>query len=247
MRAMPEGSVAAVVVDPPYGLEFMGKTWDKLDWTDGGSMTKTGIGERNIPWPSYSGTGAAGTANATCAKCKGRMRGANLCECGSPDWRIKGRPLDAGANAKRMQAQQAWHLAWLVEAYRVLEPGGVLKTFGGTRVFHRLAGAMEAAGFEGLRLEAWGYGSGFPKSHSVSKSIDKRAGVQGEIIGHTRGVTVADNHGFGGIARGAVGVVQKAADIPVRALVTPEAVLWVGWGTALKPVWEPVLVAAKRG
>ena len=84
MRSMPDGSVDAVVCDPPYGLEFMGKDWDRLDgeaWRTGGAFTKPGIGDRATAWPSY---GSGDTANATCATCVGRMRGAKRCECAAP-------------------------------------------------------------------------------------------------------------------------------------------------------------------
>jgi len=97
---------------------------------------------------------------------------------------------------------QKWHAEWLAEAYRVLPPGGVLKAFSGTRTYHRLAAAMEAVGFEDVKLVAWAYGSGFPKSLDISKALDKRA----------------ENDA------------AKRFD---------------GWGTALKPSWEPVLVGRK--
>jgi site-specific DNA-methyltransferase (adenine-specific) len=125
MRELPEGGIQILVADPPYGLEFMSKDFDKL-----------GDGE----------------------------------------------------------AQQLWHLKWLRAAYRVLEPGGVIKAFSAPRTFHRLAAAMELAGFTELRLEAWAYGSGFPKSLDI------------------------------GAAAG-------------------EA--WTGWGSALKPAWEPFVVGTK--
>ena len=155
----------------------MGKEWDRLDWTDGGGMMGVGMGGREIPWPSYSGTGAAGTANATCATCGGRMRGGNKCSCDTPDWRVKGKPLNHSANAERMQKQQHSHRIWLTEAYRALRPGGVIKAFSGTRTFHRMAAAMTEAGFVDLRVESWNYGSGFPKSMNIGKALDKIAGT----------------------------------------------------------------------
>ena len=158
LKGYEDGSIGAVVSDPPYGLEFMGKKWDRLDWTDGGGMMGVGMGGREIPWPSYSGTGAAGTANATCATCGGRMRGGNKCSCDKPDWRVKGQPLNLSANAERMQKQQHSHRIWLTEAFRVLRPGGVIKAFSGTRTFHRMAYAMREAGFVDLRIESWNYG-----------------------------------------------------------------------------------------
>ena len=216
----------------------MGKDWDKLDWTDGGGMAKVGLGGRNIPWPSYSGTGAAGTANATCATCGGRMRGAKTCSCETPDWRVKGQPLNQNANVLRMKAQQDWHRVWLIEAFRVLQPGGRIKAFGGTRVFHRLAAAMVEAGFVDVRLEAWAYGSGFPKSHNVAVYMDrmltegKSRTIKRKGVGNLNGRFADAGKGF---------VSQSKA----HTVTTTEALPWVGWGTALKPSWEPILTARK--
>jgi len=89
--------------------------------------------------------------------------------------------------------------------------------------------------------------SGFPKSLNVSKAIDKHLGKDGErpVVGTTRGVSVEDDQGFGGIARGAVGVKQTPTDIEVTAGASEEAQRFDGWGTALKPAWEPFLVGYK--
>jgi len=137
-------------------------------------------------------------------------------------------------------SQELW-----TEIYRVRKPGGIVKSFGGTRTFHRMALAMEEAGFTGISVEAWTYGSGFPKSLNIGKALDKQAGVKGEVVGYSRGVEVEDNQGYGGIARGGVGIVQKGTDLPVHALVTEGAKKWEGWGTALKPAWEPICVGYK--
>ena len=67
--------------------------------------------------------------------------------------------------------------------YRVLKPGALLLAFGGTRTYHRIACAIEDAGFEIRDTIAWVYGSGFPKSYDISKGIDKQAGAQREVIG----------------------------------------------------------------
>ena len=142
--------------------------------------------------------------------------------------------------------QRAWHRAWLEESYRVLKPNGVLKAFSGTRTYHHLIAMMGEVGFSDLKVEAWGYGSGFPKSHNLSKQFEKKSGFEGEIIGYKPGVSVEDSQGHGGIARGGVGIVQKNAMIPVRALVSDEAQQWNGWGTALKPAWEPVCIGVKK-
>lgn len=195
----------------------MGKKWDRLDWTDGGGMMGVGMGGREIPWPSYSGTGAAGTANATCATCGGRMRGGNKCSCDKPDWRVKGKPLNLSANAERMQKQQHSHRMWLTEVYRVLRPGGVIKAFSGTRTFHRMAAAMAEAGFVDLRVVSWSYGSGFPKSANIGKKL-----AQYEAARSSDPFWLESNTD-----------VAKGSE------------RWTGWGTALKPAWEPVVVGRK--
>src|SRR5699024_5294258 len=71
---------------------------------------------------------------------------------------------------------------WAEACYRVLKPGGHIAAFGGTRTLHRLAVAIEDAGFEMRDSLAWLYGSGFPKSHDVGKAIDKLAGAEREIL-----------------------------------------------------------------
>lgn len=227
----------------------MGKKWDRLDWTDGGGMMGVGMGGREIPWPSYSGTGAAGTANATCATCGGRMRGGNKCSCDKPDWRVKGQPLNLSANAERMQKQQHSHRIWLTEVYRVLRPGGVIKAFSGTRTFHRMAAAMGEAGFVDMSVSCWCYGSGFPKSMNISKQIDKTAGVtRTEVIGKGKagsGFQYGNpgEGGFGNISGKDTGVRTSSWDVTAPA--TEPAHHWQGWGTALKPAWEPVVVGRK--
>jgi site-specific DNA-methyltransferase (adenine-specific) len=164
MAGMEAGSVDAVVTDPPYGLEFMGMSWDKLDWRDGGGMSKCGLGDRATEWVSYGGE----TANATCAVCGGRMRGANKCNCESPEWRVKGEAYHS-RNAHRAAMMQEWHQAWATEALRVLKPSHYLLAFGGTRTWHRLACALEDAGFEIRDTIMWLYGTGFPKGDANLK------------------------------------------------------------------------------
>lgn len=78
-------------------------------------------------------------------------------------------------SAESQRGMQKWHGAWLSEVYRVLQPGSQVKAFGGTRTFHRLGMAMENVGFKGVRQEAWNYATGFPKSLSVGKAVNKAA------------------------------------------------------------------------
>ena len=279
MAAMPDASVDAVVTDPPYGLEFMGKEWDRLEFAGGGGnsgrVTGTGI-NRNSPRFYYQ---------------EGR-------------------------------AQQDWHHRWATEALRVLKPGGHLLAFGGTRTYHRLACAIEDAGFEIRDTLCWLYGSGFPKSLDVSKAIDRKRDDLNDIQRVTTFVAAnrggksnreIDAHfGFNGMAghwtntRGAQAAVptwdqwlalkdlcgfgdemdaevwrlngrkgqpgeawnerpitgkagqlweawEASVGLDARARsgerrdipATPEAQRWQGWGTALKPAHEPIVVARK--
>ena len=238
MNAMPPESVDAIVTDPPYGLSFMQAKWD---------ATPPGV-------------------------------------------------------------------QWAEACYRVLKPGGHIAAFGGTRTWHRLAVAIEDAGFEMRDSLAWLYGSGFPKSHDVSKAIDKLNGRKFEdryALGrHIRerrialGLTPADvNAWFGykdgcqhwerqdpsgarvptladwavlkprlGLSDEHLAIVERVeaeravigkrtdvatriydmgqgpklpAEIDVTAPATPEAEQWDGWGTALKPAFEPIVLARK--
>jgi site-specific DNA-methyltransferase (adenine-specific) len=125
------------------------------------------------------------------------------------------------------------------ECLRVLKPGGHLLAFAGTRTQHRMAVRIEDAGFEIRDMIAWVYGSGFPKSHDISKAIDKAAGAEREVMGKERnwGATKADD------GKTAYGDYQ--GDWNITAPATPAAKQWQGWGTALKPALEPITVARK--
>ena len=112
------------------------------------------------------------------------------------------------------------------QALRVLKPGGHLLAFSGTRTYHRMVCAIEDAGFEIRDQIGWVYGSGFPKSLDVSKAIDKAAGAEREVVGH--------NPKWNSTPRSAY-----------TAPATESARQWQGWGTALKPAWEPIVVARK--
>ena len=140
-------------------------------------------------------------------------------------------------------SQQEWHKGWLEQAYRVLQPNGIIKAFSGTRTYHRLAAAMEEAGFTDIRLEAWTYGSGFPKSLNISKAIDNSAGVKREVVGVVKGMG-KQNPEWNGTAQGRAENSFKP-EYELTVATTEEAKLWKGWGTALKPAWEPVLVGRK--
>jgi DNA modification methylase len=123
------------------------------------------------------------------------------------------------------------------ECLRVLKPGGHLLAFGGTRTWHRLAVAIEDAGFEVRDSIAWIYGSGFPKSHNISKAIDKLQGGQVKV---GKAFKVAGEYGDRNLPnpKGDKDDMRHVAD-------TDDAKKWDGWGTALKPAHEPIVVARK--
>jgi site-specific DNA-methyltransferase (adenine-specific) len=142
---------------------------------------------------------------------------------------------------------QAFSYAWATEALRVLKPGGHLLAFGGTRTWHRLAVAIEDAGFEVRDSIAWMYGSGFPKSLDVSKAIDKGAGAQRMPSGAYTSTACdfiqrgAECPGHGDESSLSSTVIHTLPTAPA----TPAAQQWQGWGTALKPAFEPIVVARK--
>jgi len=155
-------------------------------------------------------------------------------------------PYELGFMGKKWDSSGiAYSVELWTECFRVLKSGGHLLSFGGTRTFHRMAVAIEDAGFEIRDNIAWLYGSGFPKSLDVSKAIDKAAGVEREVVGtktaSPKGIKNAEERTD--TAAGAYGGVTKEIDITAPA--TDEAKQWEGWGTALKPAHEPIIVARK--
>jgi site-specific DNA-methyltransferase (adenine-specific) len=134
------------------------------------------------------------------------------------------------------------------EVYRVLKPGGHLVAFGGTRTSHRMTCAIEDAGFEIRDSLHWLYGSGFPKSHDVSKALDKAAGAERAVTGpKVYGDGHIQNNG-GNHNRNAYGN-YTGDNVPLTIMdtapATDLAAQWAGWGTALKPAHEPIVLARK--
>lgn len=168
MRGMEAESFHAVVSDPPYGLGFMGRGWD-----------------RGVPGPEF----------------------------------------------------------W-AEALRVAKPGAHLVAFGGTRTYHRLACAIEDAGWELRDCACWLYASGFPKSHDVSKALDKTAGAQREVVGQPRSAPMVGVFKHDGDGR-EQDPAKYAGAYKITAPATDAAREWDGFGTALKPAWEPIILARK--
>jgi site-specific DNA-methyltransferase (adenine-specific) len=141
----------------------------------------------------------------------------------------------------------AYSVELWTECMRVLKPGGHLLAFGGSRTWHRLAVAIEDAGFEMRDSIAWLYGSGFPKSLDVSKAIESTL-LNGSS--HSTALRKTEQDGDGatyqliGKNNGILGE-TRVYDRKEFTASTDEAKQWEGWGTALKPAFEPVVVARK--
>lgn len=216
LRTLPDCSIDAVVTDPPYGIGFMGKAWDQP-------------GE-------YGSTKRIGTPGI---HRRGRGRAAERAGDGGA--------MDAGRYDFTANARfQAWCEAWATECLRVLKPGGHLAAFGSTRTYHRLAAGIEDAGFEIRDTLAWMFGSGFPKSLDVARAIDRAAGSEGSWR--------REDHAGRIGARTTPGALlgqtdSRSPDNPegLRHVYEPAeaGAPWEGWGTALKPAYEPIVLARK--
>jgi DNA modification methylase len=148
-------------------------------------------------------------------------------------------PYELGFMGKSWDASGiAFNVEVWREALRVMKPGGHLIAFSGSRTYHRMAVAIEDAGFEIRDQIMWVYGSGFPKSHNISKGLDKASGAEREVVGkgpdygHQDDKEIDQEYGF-------------KADYNITAPATAAAKQWDGWGTALKPAHEPMVLARK--
>lgn len=155
-------SVDSIVTDPPYGLEFMGKEWDGADGfrrslNEADVGRNSAFGRMSARAPEYR---TAGTRQFRCGTCWHPFHGGSPCQCADP------KPVRAD---NRWNLFQAWCEAWAKECLRVLKPGGYFVVFGGTRTYHRMACAVEDAGFEIRDQIGWLYGQGFPKNQAALK------------------------------------------------------------------------------
>ena len=169
LRTMEDNSIDSCVTDPPYGLSFMGKSWDY-----------------DVP------------------------------------------------------KKEIWE-----EVFRVLKPGAHLLAFFGSRTYHRGVVQIEDAGFEIRDQIMWLYGSGFPKSHNIGKAIDAQAGAKRTVVGTRKHPTLKDVNKIEESANAAHGDNTWKREWDLTAPATEDAAQWEGWGTALKPAHEPIVVARK--
>lgn len=134
------------------------------------------------------------------------------------------------------------------EILRVAKPGAYLLAFGGTRTFHRLTCAIEDAGWEVRDCIMWVYSSGFPKSLDIGKALDKAAGAERtEVIGQYKPPQMDKPWNLNNATdeRNVELFSSTRNNLDILAPVTDDAKQWEGWGTSLKPAWEPIIVARK--
>jgi site-specific DNA-methyltransferase (adenine-specific) len=132
--------------------------------------------------------------------------------------------------------QELWE-----KVYQSIKQGGHLLSFFGSRTYHRGVIPIEDAGFDIRDQLMWLYGSGFPKSHNIGKSLDKSAGVKRKVVGKIEGMGYTKSN----VDHGAQTRTHTTFDKFSDDAVTPEAKEWSGWGTALKPAHEPIVMARK--
>jgi DNA modification methylase len=180
MAGMEPESVDAIVCDPPYGLEFMGKEWDNFRVDDTGTNRHRGeragakgdLQERDGA-TVFGRTRVAlgGGERATTNRCVGcgkrdQFRNPHACPDGTA-WRKE--IIDPHAAPPASLAYSEWCREWALAAYRVAKPSAYLLAFGGTRTVHRMTVALEDAGWIIRDMLVWGYASGFPKSKASLK------------------------------------------------------------------------------
>lgn len=154
-------------------------------------------------------------------------------------------PYELGFMGKKWDASGiAYSIALWKEVLRVTKPGGHLLCFGGTRTYHRVVCAIEDAGWIIQDQMMWLYGSGFPKSSDLSKRIDIESGAERDKV--WRGGMISPSVGVGGERPWMQKAIEEGGHFTEGSVpVTELAWQWAGYGTTLKPAWEPIILAMK--
>ena len=140
-------------------------------------------------------------------------------------------PYELGFMGKKWDSTGiAYNVELWKECLRVLKPGGHLLAFSGTRTYHRMACAIENAGFDIRDIISWLYGSGFPKSHNVGKSVNA---LETKDFSHHKGSMMGKE------------TTEDNKTQTTTISVTKGNSQYEGWGTALKPANEPICLARK--
>ena len=225
---LPDASVDAVVCDPPYGLEFMGKEWDTFKTGDGFRRSRN---EADIGRDSVFGRTSKTSPEFITGNHQHREKPRFTADHMGKGFKAIPNTYEAGAPF------QKWCESWARECLRVLKPGGYLLAFGGTRTSHRLTCGIEDAGFEIRDATAdltgreapglmWIYGSGMPKSRDAARSVDMQVCP---LPGRHHMRKVPSN--------------PKPDDHVCPE--SEEGQTWQGWGSTAKPAWEPIVVGRK--
>ena len=212
LKEYEDNSIASIICDPPYGLNFMNKSWDQ-------PADMLGVVAQD-----YESEGC-------------EQRGA---------YQYGGSHTRGYFDNDNTKFRQ-WNEEWLREVFRILKPEGVIKAFSGTRTFHALSSAMENVGFRNISLEAWCYGSGFPKSHNVSRAINAEITTGGSAPKNFRKARMGDNYeptGQKDYRKGRMFSSEIEQDKSETELCD-QAKPYKGIGTCLKPSWEPIIVGRK--
>lgn len=215
MKDWPDNTFDAIITDIPYGIGFMGKEWDTF---------KPEVIDVAMNKDKRAHIGIASQRRSNSA--------------GS---------YDHSRNAE----YQEWCRQWATQALRVAKPGASLLCFGGTRTFHRVTCGIEDAGWLIRDCLMWLYGSGFPKSLNISKAIDKAKGISYKNETEFLQCTTENEPTKSSIRYKRClkcGKLLFSPDPCMCPKPKPQsdlAKLWNGYGTALKPAWEPIIVAMK--
>lgn len=234
----------AIVTDPPYGLEFMGEEWD-APWKKEAGMNSsqsedtTGRGT----W-AFGGTPSSQArpdfGNKKRRRVDQRHRRQADCDRDSVSAKFISHNVEY---VRDSYLYQEWFLLRAIEMLRVAKPGAHLLSFGGTRMWHRTASAIEDAGWDIRDTVMWVYGKGFPKGRNISKDIDRTLGVTREVKDvKKRSSSLGGNLNAENVGSGGFGFKDEWG---TSEAVTEEAKKWEGWNTVLKPAHEPIVLARK--